>query len=325
MNDVVKKSPRLSVVLVTDHFRTIEGVLDALDAQTARDEIEVVIVITRANEGEIDHSRLQRFAAAQIVTVDDIMPMPPSRAAGVRATTSPVVFIGETHSYPHPDFAAAMIAAHEGPWDIVVPGLDNANPSGPWSWASFLLDYGYWLSGLPASEIGSGPTWNASYKRHVLLDLDSMLDGALSSGDELPMALQAQRRKFYFAPAAKIGHVNLESRGWMDERYLSGLVVGANRARRWSPGRRAFYFLASPLIPLVLLYRNRDSVRHLTAARRLPAGSLVAITAGALVRTFGEAVGYLRGIDAAGEARMEEYELNKVKYVSKVLRGDEIA
>ena len=206
-----------------------------------------------------------------------------------------------------------------------MPGLDNANPSGPWSWASFLLDYGYWLSGLPASEIGSGPTWNASYKRHVLLDLDSMLDGALSSGDELPMALQAQRRKFYFAPAAKIGHVNLESRGWMDERYLSGLVVGANRARRWSPGRRAFYFLASPLIPLVLLYRNRDSVRHLRAARRLPAGSLVAITAGALVRTFGEAVGYLRGIDAAGEARMEEYELNKVKYVSKVLRGDEIA
>src|SRR5687768_10479602 len=232
-------APALSVVLVTDKFETIRGVLEALERQTARDAIEVVGVIDSDERASIDESVTGKFAALRVVTVESVMPMPPSRAAGVRACSAPVIFIGETHSYPHPEFAAELIAAHEGPWDIVVPGIDNANPGGARSWSSFLLDYGYWLSGLQASEVASGPTWNASYKRHVLMELDSKLDGALSSGDELPMELKARNRKFYFAPGAKLSHVNLEARGWVDERYLSGLVVGANRAKRWSPARRA--------------------------------------------------------------------------------------
>ena len=109
--------------------------------------------------------------------------------------------------------------------------------------------------------------------------------------------------------------MNLEARGWTHERYLSGLVVGANRSRRWSPPRRAFYFLASPLIPFVLIYRNRSSLQRLYSSKGLPWGSAAAVVAGSLVRTFGEAVGYLHGISPDAEATMEEYELNKVAYV----------
>ncbi len=315
---------RLSVVLVADHMAKIEGVLQALDRQTARHKVEVVVVLPSVEAATADSSRLAHFGAHRIVPVASIMPMPHARAAGVRATTSPVIFIGETHSYPHPDFAEALIAAHEGPWDIIVPGLENANPANARSWSSFLLDYGYWLSSLSASEVPSGPTWNASYKRHVLMELDDRLDGALSSGDELPMALRERKRRFYFAPDAKISHVNLESRGWMDERFLSGLVVGANRGKRWSPARRMAYFLASPLIPFVLIYRNRDSMKSLIAKRRLPRGSVLAVVAGSIVRTFGEATGYLRGIGAESEARMEEYELNKVDYVAHVAGWEEL-
>ena len=312
-------------MLVTDRFETIRGVLEALTKQTAREKVEVVAVMPPDERSNVDQSVAGKLGAFRLVTVESIMPMPPSRAAGVRACTAPVIFIGETHSYPHPEFAAELIAAHEGPWDIVVPGLDNANPSGPRSWSSFLLDYGYWLSGLPASEVPSGPTWNASYKRHVLMELDGMLDGALSSGDELPMELKARHRKFYFAPGAKISHVNLEARGWLDERFLSGLVVGANRARRWSPARRAFYFLASPLIPFVLVRRNLKSLRSLYGRGKLPFGSAAAIVAGSVVRTIGEAIGYLGGIRAHQEARMEEYELNKVSYVEHVAGWEELA
>jgi hypothetical protein len=316
---------KLSFVLVTDTMAKIEGVLAALDSQTARDQVEVVIVLPSSEHSSVEVSRLDHFGGHRLVPVDSIMPMPPARAAGVRATTAPVIFIGETHSYPHPDFAARLIEAHEGRWDVVVPGLENANPRSALSWSSFLLDYGYWLSGLPASQVASGPTWNASYKREVLMELDSRLDGALSSGDELPMALRERNRLFFFAPDAKISHVNLESRGWIDERFLSGLVVGANRARRWSPARRVTYFLASPLIPFVLIYRNRNSLRSLLVRGRLPAGSILAVLAGSIVRTFGEAVGYLRGIRPAAEARMEEYELNKVSYVAEVAEWDQLA
>jgi hypothetical protein len=277
-----------------------------------------VIVIPRENANEVPLERLQSFCGIRIVAVDAIKPMPAARAAGVRASTAPVIFIGETHSFPHPGFADAIIAAHEGPWDVVVPGLGNANPSSPRSWAAFVLDYGYWLAGLSASEIANGPTWNASYKRSILTDAGINLDTALSSGDELPQILRAGNRSVYFEPRAVIDHTNVEADGWADERFLSGQVVGANRGRRWSRARRAFYFAASPLIPFVLLYRTSKAVRVLLKDDMLPRGSLVAIAAGAVVRTIGEAAGYLVGIDAEAEERMENYELHKLRFASQL-------
>jgi len=323
MRDTKIGTPRLSAVLVSDRYSTIAAVVDAFAAQTAPSDIEIVLVLPAHAVSEVDRSKLEWFGAFQIVALPSVLPMPPARAAGVRAATAPIIFIGETHSFPHPGFIEAIITAHEGPWDVVVPGLHNANPDMPGSWGSFMLDYGYWMSGLPAAEIASGPTWNASYKREILLELGSALDSALSSGDELPMTLRARNRRFYFEPAAGVSHVNLESRKWVDERYLSGFVVGANRARRWSLPRRIAYFLGSPLIPVVLLYRTVPSMRHLYRSRTLPQGSALAIVTGTIIRTVGEAVGYLRGLSAPVEARMEEYELNKMQYVKRVAPLDQ--
>ena len=310
------KTPALSVVIVTDRFSTIDGVMDAFAAQTARAEVEMIIVLPEANAGGFDSAGSSRFASVRIVAVPSIEPMPAARAAGVRAATAPVIFIGETHSFPHPDFAAAVIGAHEGPWDVVIPGIGNANPESARSWASFLLDYGYWLEGLPAGRVPNSPTWNASYKRRALLELDGLLDGALSSGDELPAALRGRGSSFYFHPDARIGHVNLEARGWLDERFLSGLVVGANRARRWSLPRRLAYFMASPLIPFVLLYRNVPSLRQLYGIRALPSWSGPVLFAAAFIRSAGEAFGYLRGLPPEAASRMEDYELRKMSYVT---------
>jgi hypothetical protein len=82
--------------------------------------------------------------------------------------------------------------------------------------------------------------------------------------------------------------------------------------------RRGFYFMASPLIPVVLLYRASASMRLLIKQRSLPSGSIAAIIAGVLVRTVGEAVGYAAGISSEEEQRMEEYELHKLKSVRRV-------
>ena len=306
----------LSFLVVTDKYETIRLVMSCLRAQTARDRIEVVIVIPEAQSHEIPLEALDVFHSVRVVPVASVRPMPGARAAGVRACSAPVIFIGETHSFPHPEFAEAIIEAHDGPWDVVVPGLSNANPRSPRSWSAFVLDYGYWMTGLEPSVIVNGPTWNASYKREVLLELGDMLDSALSSGDELPLELKARNRTVYFDPRARIDHTNVELGGWADERFLSGRVVGANRGRRWSRARRGAYFLASPLIPFVLLYRARDAVSLLLRQRSMPRGSLTAIVAGVIVRTVGEAMGYVGGITAAEETRMEEYELHKLRNVA---------
>jgi hypothetical protein len=310
--------PSLSVVLVTDQYSTVRLVVKCFAAQTVSDRIEMVIAIPGHKASQVPIGELTMFHSVRVQSLESIRPMPAARAAAVRATTAPVIFIGETHSFPHPAFAEELIAAHEAPWDVVVPGLENANPGSPQSWAAFILDYGYWLTGLSPSEIPNGPTWNASYKREVLLDMGSALDVALSSGDELPQALRARGSRVYFEPKAVIDHTNVESNGWIDERFLSGLVVGANRTRRWSRARRVAYFLASPLIPLVLLNRLRGPLKLLLKKGALPGGSLPALLFAVTVRTIGEAIGYVVGIDKSSEERMEDYELHKLRHASQL-------
>jgi hypothetical protein len=309
----------MSVILVTDLYETIARVMRLLAAQTVAGQMEIVIAVGTRRDLHLDESIVSKFAAVVVVEVGSIESMAPARAAGVRAARAPVVFIGETHSFPEPEFAAALIRAHEQPWDIVVPGLGNANPDGVLSWAAFLMDYGQWSDELPAGEINGGPTWNASYKRSVLLDLDGVLERALASGDELPLTLRARGRKAYFEPAARLRHANVGHRGWTDERYLSGLMVGSHRKSMWSLGRRLFYVCASPLIPAVILSRIARPVRVLRRRGDLPRGILSALVIGAVLRTAGEVVGYLTGATPAARERMELYELHKMRYVGRRL------
>jgi hypothetical protein len=315
-------APQLSVVLITDHFRTIARVVRHLSEQTAREQVEVVIVCASARSLEADEKALTGFASVKIEETGSLHPMSTARAVGVRAATAPVVFLGETHSYPHPGFAATVIDAHRERWDVVVPGFDNANLDGPLSWSAFLLDYGYWLYHLPEGQASAAPTWNVAYKREALLDLGNGLGTALTGGDELATAFRTNNRTIYFQPAARLDHANVSRtlREWMDERFLSGLLVGANRRDRWPSRRRWVYVLASPLIPAVILRRTASPVRAAIRNRRLPPMTVPALIAGAIIRTIGEVVGYIVGAGSDDEQRMEEYELHKVKYTAAAAR-----
>jgi hypothetical protein len=308
---------QMSVVVVTDSYDTIRPVMARLRCQTARERLEVVIVAPCRQSLGLDESVLEDFAAVRVVEVGSIMPLGGARTAGVRAAAAPVVFIGETHSYPHPEFAAALIAAHALPWDVVVPAFVNANPESAFSWAAFLVDYGRWLDGLPAGEIDWAPTWNVAYKRPVLLEMVDRVRDALSQGDELAIEWRARGCRSYFEPAARIEHANVSRRApWLTQRFLSGLTVAAHRSARWSSFRRLAYLCASPLIPAVVLVRIIHSLRLLARERRLPSGTIPALLLGAIVRTAGEIVGYARGAGTSAERRMDEFELHKVRYTS---------
>lgn len=77
----------MSVVVVTDHYRTIRRVIQCLRDQTVRDELEVVIVAPIGVDLGLDRSALDGFAAFKVVEIEKIHPMASARAAGVRAGT----------------------------------------------------------------------------------------------------------------------------------------------------------------------------------------------------------------------------------------------
>ncbi len=309
------ESPTLSVVLVTDVYPTIEKVIDCLRAQNVHDRIEVVIVTPSPESVEQDTAALEGFSAVLVVAVDSIDVLAPARAAGVRAATAPIVVIGETHAFPQPGWAEALIEAHDGPWAAVIPGFGSANPDGAVSWAAFLCDYGEWLNSLPPRELTRIPPHNTAYKRSTLLGLGPRFDVLLTIGDELVVRLRAARATFAFHPAARVEHANLSFlRPWLIERYAGGMLIAHHRMAIWSWRHRLVYALGSPLIPVVLLWRIRHGVAAAHREGTVPIGTYPLLVIGMVVRAVGEFVGYVGGPAGAAEKHMTEYEIHKLRH-----------
>jgi hypothetical protein len=314
-------APRMSVVLVTDEYRTIRRVLESLRRQTIRHEVELVIVIPRGASRD-DVESFDEFAAFKQVEIATVHPMPVARAAGIRAATAPIVFLGETHSFPHPEFAEILLDSHNGDWDFVVPGLANANPASPWSWGSFLIDYGTWHETLPEAATAGGPTWNVAYRKSVLVEADGLLEVAMEHGDEMAEWLRHRGVKALFQPRAKLDHANVsQPKWWVEQRFLCGVLVASARRRRWSFRKRLLYVAASPLIPAVILYRLRHAIGQLRESGTLPRGAVAAVALGAVIRTAGEVVGYVSGARPAAQPRMDHYELHKLAFTEMDQQG----
>jgi hypothetical protein len=117
------------------------------------------------------------------------------------------------------------------------------------------------------------------------------------------------RGGIYHAADAEILHLNVSRpASWLHERFLAGRLVGGSRAKRFGPGRRLAYALATPAIAVVL------AARVLSAAGRPAPRVALLVVAGALIQAAGEAVGYLAGGFEGAERRMQPYELHKARY-----------
>ena len=311
-------TPSLGVILATDRYETIRPVIRHLQRQTIRDQLEIVMIGEGSLSAEVDAADLAGFARVHVETVASLDPVSTARAAGVRAAQAPLVFIGETHTYAHPTWAEALVRARVDGRAGLIPGFGNANPTGPLSWAIFLLDYGRWLYLMPASESDIAPTHNGAFRREVLLDLGEDLDHALHQGDQLTRLLQSANHRLYFEPSARIDHLNTARwRPWVRERFLGGRLLAGRRAARWSWARRLIYVCGAPIIPLLLAARLRDVLAVARGAGVLPRGTLAALLLGGCISAVGEVVGYLVGDRPEVEPEMMEFELHKVRYAAR--------
>lgn len=312
---------RLAYILATDNYTTIRPVIERLRGQTVRQEIEVVVVAPTRALVEPIFAHQAEFAAVTFVE-DPMTDLAQARAAGIRATNAGTVFIGETHSYPHPEMVERLLNARDQGFTCVAPGMGNANPGSARSWAGFLADYGRWLAWLPGGEIDSFPIYNAAFDHAALWALGDRLGPSLSHGDEMQLRFTAAGHRTYFVPEARLDHVNVVPAGdWMHERFLSGLLIAHHRSRRWALARRWFYAVCSPAIPLVLMWRVLPGVRGSMAREPLPTGTLPLVVMGFLVKGAGEFTGYLGWPAEKAEAGMHEYEVHKLSYAGKTARS----
>ncbi len=307
-------APGLAIVLVTDGLEAIAELLESLTSQTARDRLEVIVVVPTGVALGLEPSLMSAFGAFRVVERSSIVPLHEARAAGVMSAHAPVVVVGETHAYPDPAWAEALIEAHRGPWTAAVPVIRSGNPGGAISASNFLLTYGPWMW-EDVGETEKVPEQNTAFKRGALLAYGHRLGTMLETGSGLSADLRSRGHRFSIARDARLRHVNVSRAStWLPERFCGGRAFGATRAAGWSVWRRLAYAAGFPLIAPLFLVKSLRATRWPEWQRELPALTLPAVVLGVLAWALGEALGYLIGIGAS-DGRMAEYEINRQRYV----------
>jgi predicted dehydrogenase len=311
-----KKGPALSVVLaVHGTFAVVRHTVRRLRAQTARDQIELVLVWASDDEADVPEAETDGFFSCRIERVRPDAWRSTANAEGVRRAAAPVVAFAEDHCFPEPEWAEALIAAHARGYAAVGPEIANGNPGSILSWCDYLIGYGPWMSPVAAGEAPFLPGHNSSYKRDLLLEYGDRLEAMLSAETVLHYQLVDRGHRLYVEPRARTAHFNIARWGiWPKVQFHSGRVFAGSRAAGWSTGRKLFYAAASPLIPFVRLVRLCRELLLPNRPRHMLPRLLPALMLGLLSDGAGQLMGYLAGPGRSRE-RLTPFEYNRVLYI----------
>jgi hypothetical protein len=308
--------PVISVVLpTTSDFESIATTVRHLRRQSVADRLELVVVAMARPDFLVDASACRGFWDVRVVHTDRHS-HGDACAAGVRAARASVVVFAEDHCFPEPGWAEALLAAYTDA-DVVAVGpiFRNANPSTLVSWCDFVIGYGPWIDARAAGDQPFLAGHNSSYRRDVLLGLGSRMADGLESETVLHMELRTQGRRLVVQPGARAAHTNFGRFDvWLPVQYHCGRVFAAQRADRWSLPRKAFYAVASPLIPCLRFVRAMRQLSGSTESRPSLLRLAPLLALGLAADGLGQLVGYAAG--SGGSSRhLTGFEFRRMDFV----------
>lgn len=309
------------IASTTRGYPAIRTTVAHLSRQTVARRIELVMVGPSIESLAAPDDELAGFGAVVKVDVGKVTSIAHANAAGVRRARGRLVALTEDHCFPEPEWAAALLRAHEADWSVVGPVVRNANPRTRVSDADFVIGYGPWMEPMRATEMEFLPGHNSCYKRAELLALGGRLERLLEAETVLHMEWSAQGRRLVVEPGARVRHVNYSLwRSWVPVQLLAGRLFGGMRSATWPRRRRLFYAAASPLIPVVRFYRIALAFAQPGRSLWRLAKTAPALAVGLLLDGAGQCWGYLRGPGDAME-RLARYEFNRVEHVREEERA----
>ncbi|HVF85888.1 MAG TPA: hypothetical protein VM821_07880, partial [Abditibacteriaceae bacterium] len=257
------REPKISIVLATPHaFKDIALTVAHWRAQTVQRDVELVLVAESLSKLAIPDGAVDGFAAVLWVKSTRQETLGEARAQGARQSRAPLIGFSEDHAFPEPQWAQAMIDAHQNKCTAVGPVVINFNPHSLVSRADFLIGYGPWDAAkhdaghAVGHEVELLPGHNSCYKREALLRYDADLGTLLQAETVLYWRLREDGETLWLEPRARLHHTNFSLwKTWLQVQVHHGRLFGSTRAAHWSRGKRAFYARASPLIPFVRLAR----------------------------------------------------------------------
>jgi len=282
--------PRLSVIVpALLGYDTVLAALDAWEAQSCRDRLEILILCPTPPPAEL-------LPPGQVAIATGSLHLHQARRLGIVHASADYVMLAEDHCLPDSDWAEAILSRLEEGWDGIGPALRSGNPATPWTQASFLLGYGEWMSPVATGAVSVLPGHNGVLSRQRLLDLGPALEDELRVAAFLVRRLHHQGQRFYLDSRAAMRHFDVPDRKrCLRIFFCVGMGFGAIRTSRWPWAGRALYWLATPAIAARHWGRALTHYRRAGAQAGLSRFCLMTAVPLALAWACGESAGALMG------------------------------
>ncbi|MCI0398181.1 MAG: glycosyltransferase [Chloroflexi bacterium] len=248
--------PTLSVVVAAQEARlTIAACLDSLLGQNQVAGLQI-IVADGSRDGTADFVA-SHYPAVTLVRRPYPCSLPHLLGAGLALAQGQIVAITEGHCRFPPEWAEAVLRAHQATDGPVIGGaVEPGEGLRLTAWALYFADYGQFMRPLPAGPAREMPGENVSFKRPVLAAAgkDFATEGFWKTF--FCWSLEQAGHPLLAEPAIAVTYHRHIGLGQMVRRRLRhGRCFGGMRARDLSPGRRLLLAAAGPLLPLLLAWR----------------------------------------------------------------------
>ena len=211
------------------------------------------------------------------------------RAAGLTAATGDIIALTEDQVVFDPHWCACIVKAHKDHPHGAIGGAVQNGGAGRLHQALYLCDFGRYGKPFEAGEVRHLTDQNVSYKRAAIEKIrqvwkDSYHETAVHD------ALRAAGERLWLTPdcVVYLNRQPLGLRQQLRERYAWGRVFGGTRAIRVTTTQRMMLLAASPILPLLIVWRllKRGSTQQAALS------ALVPVVAYAFAWSFGETTGY---------------------------------
>ena len=283
--------PKLSVVVASvNGFPYVDKCLDSL----AKRAPEAEVVVADSTDEETRRRLREGWPAAKLLSFDGQQTIPELRAAGIFASSAPLVAVIEDHCRVTPEWAHAAVAAHEKGHHVVGGPIRNVVTERTRDWAAFFCEYSAFMEPLPEGETDALTGMNVAYDREAIAAMEDLLRKGRWEG-WLHERMRERGIGLHCAGGMVLEHDKdfglgeFLSQRWHYSRSYAGMRNESLGRRRW------LYALGAPLLPPVLYWRMARNVfsRGLRRREFLIATPLIVLYL--VVWAAGEAVGYSFG------------------------------
>jgi len=285
----VSGSPLAVVIASVNGFPYLGTCLAALAEHAPGAEV----IVADCTDASTRERVADAWPSVTVLSFDEPTSVPALRAAGIFATSAPVVTVIEDHCVALQGWADALLRA-TAEAEVVGGPIRNRGRARIRDWAGFLFEYSSFLEQVERSPASALPGMNVCYGRRAIAAIEDLLhEGKWESW--LHRRLAERGFAFRWEPAAAIEHD-------MDFGVLEFTAQRFHYARSYAAmrnpdlgARRALYVLAAPALVVVLyarVVRNVVQAGHHRRELVLATPLLLLYTA---VTAVGEALGYAAG------------------------------